>query len=164
MKSDGSIASTPLCVVQIALAKAAPVVMGQTPWRNRRHSAIVGGTLSGEWLNGTVLPEGGDWSELGVEPNGSAVTLLNVNSIWQTDDGALIHVSYSGRLYIPAAVLPRFRDPTQIDLLTPDQYYFRIQPTFETADPRYGWLNRLVAIGYGRRTATGVTYEVHAID
>ena len=164
MTSDGSIASTPLCIVQIELAKAAPVVIGQTPWRNRRHSAIVGGSLTGERLNGTVLPEGGDWSELGIEPDGSAVTLLDVNSVWKTHDGALIHVRYSGRLHIPAAILPQFRDPNQIGDLTTDQYYFRIQPTFETADPRYGWLNRLVAIGFGRRTATGVTYEVHTID
>ena len=120
--------------------------------------------MTGERLSGTVLPEGGDWSELGIEPDGSAVTLLDVNSVWKTHDGALIHVRYSGRVHIPAAILPQFRDPNQVGNLTTDQYYFRIQPTFETADPRYGWLNRLVAIGFGRRTATGVTYEVHAID
>lgn len=164
MKSNGHIAATPLCVVQIALASTAPVVIGPSPWRNRRHSAIIGGTVSGARLEGVVLPEGGDWSELGHDPDGSASTLLNVNSVWKTHDDALIHVTYSGRLHIPVAVLAQFRDPSQVGKLTPDQYYFRIQPTFETADPRYGWLNRLVAIGYGQRTATGVTYEVHAID
>ena len=42
-------------------------------------------------------------------------------------------------------------------------YYFRIQPTFETADARYGWLNALVAVGYGKRTAAGVRYRVFGL-
>jgi hypothetical protein len=48
--------------------------------------------------------------------------------------------------------------------LPADAYYFRTALTFETEDPRYAWLNGIVAVGVGRRTAGGVRYAVFAVD
>jgi len=42
-------------------------------------------------------------------------------------------------------------------------YYARILPLFETADPRYQWLNAIVAVGCGRRIAGGIRYTVFEI-
>ncbi|HEY0650150.1 DUF3237 domain-containing protein [Phenylobacterium sp.] len=154
----------PLCVVDIRLDDDAPLALGKSPFRNRRVSYIAGGTVEGERLRGEVLPGGGDWSELGPGPDGAALTLIDVRSIWKTHDGALIYVTYSGRLVIPAAVLAAFRDPAQVEALPEESYYFRIQPTFETADERYGWLNALVAVGVGRRTAKGVRYRIFGLE
>jgi hypothetical protein len=156
--------SRPLCVVDIRLDDDAPLALGKSPFRNRRVSYIAGGSITGERLRGEVLPGGGDWSELGPGPEGAALTLVDVRSIWKTHDGALIHVTYGGRLVIPAAVLGAFRDPAQVEGLPEDSYYFRIQPTFEPADERYGWLNALVAAGVGRRTAKGVRYRIFALE
>jgi hypothetical protein len=156
--------SRPLCVVDIRLDDDAPLALGKSPFRNRRVSYIAGGTIDGERLRGEVLPGGGDWSELGPGPDGAALTLVDVRSIWRTDDGALIHVTYGGRLVIPAGVLGQFRDPAQVEGLAEDSYYFRIQPTFETADERYGWLNALVAVGAGKRTARGVRYRIFGLE
>ncbi len=153
-----------LCVVDIRLDEDAPLALGKSPFRNRRVSYIAGGTIDGERLHGEVLPGGGDWSELGPGPDGAALTLVDVRSIWKTHDGALIHVTYGGRLVIPAAVLGAFRDPAQVEGLPEDSYYFRIQPTFETADERYGWLNALVAVGVGKRTAAGVRYRIFGLE
>ena len=47
--------------------------------------------------------------------------------------------------------------------LSPDKYYFRINPIFETTSPKYDWLNHTVAIGVGTRTETGVSYKIYAI-
>ena len=47
--------------------------------------------------------------------------------------------------------------------LSPDKYYFRINPIFETTSPKYDWLNHTVAIGVGTRTETGVNYKIYAI-
>jgi len=154
----------PLCTVDIRLEAEAPIPLGRSPWRNRRVSYIAGGTIEGERLRGEVLPGGGDWSELGQGADGAALTFIDVRSIWKTHDGALIYVTYGGRLVIPQAALADFRDPAKVEQLPADSYYFRIQPTFETADARYDWLNALVAVGVGRRTATGVRYRIAGLD
>ncbi|RED17367.1 DUF3237 domain-containing protein [Parasphingopyxis lamellibrachiae] len=152
--------SRAMCTVSIELEDEAPIVIGPSPWRNRRVSHIVGGTIAGERLTGRVMSGGGDWSELGMDDNGDALTLLDVRSLWKTDDGALIYVAYQGRLVIPKDVLGIFREPEKVEELPADRYYFRIAATFETADPRYVRLNRIVAAGVGRRTAKGVDYDI----
>lgn len=152
----------PICEADIRLAGGTQAI-GRSPWRNRRVSYIGGGTLRGERLRGEVLAGGADWSEGGEGPDGAAYTLIDVRSTWRTHDGALIHVAYHGRLIIPADVLEPFRDPAQVEQVPPDRYYFRINPTFETGDPRYGWLNAVVAVGYGHRTAEGVRYRIYEL-
>jgi len=158
------LAARELCQVRITLAADAPVALGRSPWRNRRVSYIAGGDVRGERLNGVVLPGGGDWSEGGQGAAGEALTFIDVRSVWRTHDDALIYVTYGGRLVIPADALPAFRDPATVEGLSPDAYYFRIQPTFETSDARYDWLNAVAAVGYGRRTAAGVDYRIAALD
>jgi len=159
-----SLRARPLCVVDIRLEVDAPVPLGKSPWRNRRVSYIAGGTVEGERLRGEVMPGGGDWSELGQGVDGAALTLVDVRSLWKTHDGAIVDVRYSGRLVIPQAVLGDFRDPAKVEGLGDDDYYFRIQPIFETADVRYDWLNALVAVGYGKRTASGVRYRIFGLE
>lgn len=159
-----SLRARPLCVVDIRLEADAPLPLGKSPWRNRRVSYIAGGTVEGERLRGEVMPGGGDWSELGQGADGAALTLVDVRSLWKTHDGAIVDVRYSGRLVIPQAVLGDFRDPAKVEGLGDDDYYFRIQPIFETADARYDWLNALVAVGYGKRTAAGVRYRVFGLE
>ena len=154
----------PLCTVDILLDDEAPLTLGKSPFRNRRVSYIAGGTVEGERVRGEVMAGGGDWSELGQGTDGAALTLVDVRSLWKTHDGAMIYVTYSGRLVIPQAVLGDFRDPAKVEALSEDAYYFRIQPTFETADERYGWLNALVAVGYGKRTAKGVRYRIFGLE
>ena len=159
-----TLSATELCTADITLVDDAPVPLGRSPWRNRRVSYIAGGTVAGARLSGVVLPGGGDWSELGQSEAGDAVTVLDVRSVWRTADEALIYVTYTGRLVIPAEVLADFRDPAKVAAIDPGKYYFRIQPTFETADARYGWLNAIAAVGYGERTAVGVRYRIFALD
>ncbi len=153
-----------LCVVDIRLEDDAPLPLGKSPWRNRRVSYIAGGAVEGERLRGEVMAGGGDWSELGQGAGGAALTLVDVRSLWKTHDGALIDVRYGGRLVIPHAVLADFSDPAKVEGVSEDDYYFRIQPIFETADPRYDWLNALVAVGYGKRTAKGVRYRIFGVE
>ncbi|WP_296600743.1 DUF3237 domain-containing protein [Phenylobacterium sp.] len=154
----------PLCVADIRLEDNAPLPLGKSPWRNRRVSYIAGGVVEGERLRGEVMAGGGDWSELGQGADGAALTLVDVRSLWKTHDGALIDVRYGGRLVIPQAVLADFRDPAKVEAVSEDDYYFRIQPIFETADPRYDWLNAQVAVGYGKRTAKGVRYRIFGVE
>ena len=45
----------------------------------------------------------------------------------------------------------------------PSEYYFRTTPVFETSSEKYGWLNRIVAVGVGKLGKNKVTYKVYKI-
>ncbi|ATQ44139.1 DUF3237 domain-containing protein [Caulobacter mirabilis] len=158
--NNKGLATRPLCTVDIRLEDAAPIVVGKTPWRNRRISHIAGGVFTGDRLKGVVHPGGADWSEGGANAAGDVLTLVDVRALWTTDDGAQIYVVYAGRLNIPAGALADFRDPAKVETLPDDAYYFRTLVTFETAAPRYSWLNEITAVGVGRRTIAGVRYDI----
>lgn len=152
-----------LCEVSIELDPSAPLAVGASPWRNRRVSDIAGGRFEGPRLSGSVRRSGADWSEGGRSEEGGIATAIDVRSLWETDDGSLIYVTYAGRLVIPAAVTDAFRDPGKLERLDASAYYFRIAPMFETAAERYRWLNELIAIGVGRRTVRGVDYRIFEV-
>ena len=152
-----------LCEVSITLDADAPLPVGASPWRNRRVSDIAGGRFAGPRLSGAVRRSGADWSEGGRAADGGIATAIDVRSLWQTDEGALIYVTYPGRLVVPADKVPEFRDPARVTTLTESAYYFRICPVFETSAEPYLWLNEIVALGIGRRTADGVVYRMFQV-
>ena len=163
MTMPDSLQSRLLCDVTIELRPGAPVVLGQSPWSTRRVSDIVGGRFDGPRLSGRVCASGADWSQRGSGASGEVMTLLDVRSLWETDDGAALYVTYGGRFVLPADVLAEIADPARVDAVSPQRYYFRTNPLFETASERYAWLNATVTIGVGKRTATGVTYRIFEV-
>jgi hypothetical protein len=90
--------------------------------------------------------------------------MLDVRGMLRTDDGALIYMSYTGRLVAPDEVFKRMLDPVQGSHVDPASYYFRTNPVFETGSEKYAWLNDIVAIGYGYMIDGGVAYRVFQID
>src|SRR5215468_453379 len=98
---------------------------------------IIGGSFKGDRLRGKVL-SGGDW--VTKKPDGTFE--LDARVTLETDDGALIYMTFTG-----------VRDDVN--------HYFRTLPRFETASPKYAFLNRLLAIGIGEIRADG---PVHAIE
>lgn len=134
-----------------------PLDVGDTPQGQRRIIMVKGGTFEGPRLSGEVLQGGGDW--LLVRSDGARE--LDVRATLRTYDNHLIYVHYRGIMQLPAPVLERFnRGERDID---PSSYYFRTTPVFETGSEKYGWLNRIVAVGVGRRTGSGVAYAVFEI-
>jgi hypothetical protein len=118
---------------------------------------IRGGRFAGARLRGRLLPGGGDWL-VRLDPETQA---LDVRICLETDDGALIYAAYPGRLVIPAEL--RAQSAAARAAADPAGTYLRALLTFETAEPRYAWLNRIVAVGVGRLTAAGVAYSVHEV-
>lgn len=133
-----------------------PQLDGKTPYGHRRIVIIKGGTFEGERLRGTILPGGGDW----VLIRNDGTLALDVRLTLKTDDGAAIFTTYRGYRHGPKDVIERLNRGEAVD---PSQYYFRINPLFETADERYGWLNNLVAVGAGERLPAGPRYTVHEV-
>ena len=126
------------------------------PNGHRRIFIVKGGHFAGPRLKGIVLPGGGDWTL--VAPDGSA--RLDVRITLCTDDDALVYAHYNGVLHAPADVIGRLRGGEPVD---PGEYYFRVAPFFETASAKYAWLNRIVAVGVGRRGPAEVSYKVHEL-
>jgi hypothetical protein len=133
-----------------------PQAVGETPLGDRRIFNVKRGSFAGPRLRGEVLPGGGDW----VLVRKDGVSQLDVRITLRCDDGSLIFVSYRGIADIPPGVRARIAKGEDV---SPDRYYFRISPVFETGSEKLAWLNRLVAIGVGKRTATGVVYDIYAV-
>jgi hypothetical protein len=130
--------------------------LGVTPAGHRRIVRVTGGTFEGPKMRGTVLGGGGDW----LVGRGDGTRALDVRITLKTDDGALIYSHYPGVFHGAPAVMERL---ARGELVDPGEYYFRTAPLFETAAERYAWLNRLLAIGIGRRTREHVGYTVYAV-
>src|SRR6476660_2499648 len=116
--------SRPLILVR--LTTAAIEAVGVTPHGTLSIFPVTGGSFEGDRLRGKVLAGGADW----VAGNADGTFELDLRATLETDDGALIHMSFTG-----------VRDDVN--------HYFRTLPRFETAAPKYAFLNRLLAVGIG---------------
>ncbi|MCR5881130.1 DUF3237 domain-containing protein [Phenylobacterium sp. J367] len=155
-----SLKSEPLCVAAFEVGDI--MALGPSPFRNRRVGYVTGGRFEGPRLTGDILPGGGNWPESGTAVDGAALGTFDARSVWRTDDGAVIYVTYTGRSVVPADVGAAFRDPAKPEV-DPSRYSIRVAFVFETGDPRYDWLNGLLAVGCGERVEGGVRHYIHAI-
>ena len=130
--------------------------LGVTPVGRRRIVSVKGGTFEGPRLRGTVLPGGGDW----LVERADGVRTLDVRITLRTEDEHLVYAHYPGLFHSSPDVAQRF---TQGELVDPAEYYFRTAPLFETASDKYAWLNRILAVGIGRRMPGQVGYTVYAL-
>jgi hypothetical protein len=133
-----------------------PLLLGATPLGDRRDVVVTGGHFEGPKMRGVVLPGGSDW--ILARPDGALQ--LDVRATLQTDDGALINMTYRGVRHGPEEVIDRLNRGAAVD---PSEYYFRTAPFFETSAARYAWLNKIVAVATGHRIPAGPIYEVHEV-
>ena len=133
-----------------------PLVVRNGPVGTRRILYAKQGTFSGAKLRGELLPGGGDW----VLQRQDGIAELDIRFMLRTDDEQLIYVTCDGILDITPEMRERIRAGGEVP---PSDYYFRTAVTFETAADKYRWLNRLLAVGVGTRTAVGMVTEVFAI-
>ena len=126
----------PLMVLR--LATSATQEIGPTPQGTLTIFPVTGGSFEGERLRGKVLAGGGDW----VTADSNGTFTLDLRVTLETDDDALIHMTFTG-----------VRDDAN--------HYFRTLPRFETAAPKYAFLNRLLAVGIGEIRPEG---PVHVIE
>src|SRR3954471_15193890 len=123
--------SKPLFAFQLGVAK--PSIIGATPWCDRRVGEITGGTFEGEKLKGKILTGGSDWQTVRTD----GAWTLNVRLVMETDDGALLGMTYQGMRHGPAEVMDKI---ARGETVSPLDYYLRAAPFFETSSEKYGWL------------------------
>jgi Protein of unknown function (DUF3237) len=128
--------SRPLMLLR--LATSATEEIGSTPRGKLTIFPVTGGSFEGERLRGKVLAGGGDW----VTAKADGTFELDLRVTLETEDGALIHMTFTG-------------------VRNDAKHYFRTLPRFETAEPKYAFLNRLLAVGIGEIDSEG---PVHAIE
>jgi hypothetical protein len=144
--------SRPLMTLRLTTAPTQE--LGAAPRGRRVTFPITGGDFEGARLRGAVLPGGSDWTVLRAD----GVLELDLRITLRTDDAALIHMTFEGlRHDSPQAKAALERG----EIADPASYYFRTFPRFETAAPRYDFLNKLLAVGVGELRAGG---PVHVID
>jgi len=114
-------------LMSVRLKTAPTQNIGASPHGTRVTFPIIGGTFDGDRLRGQVLPGGDDWTLK--RPDG--VVELDLRVTLETEDGALVHMTFEGIRDDGAAADP----------------YFRTTPRFETASPKYAFLNRILAVG-----------------
>ena len=136
--SDEAIELVPLATVTVAAGDRYKIDNG--PFGNRVIAGIREGRWEGERLRASIVGPGADWAMPG--PGGAM--LLDVRQVIETDDGAVVYITYHGRA-----------DRTRGT--------YTIAPTFETSDERYTWLNAVQAVGKGRLVDGRIIYEVYEV-
>lgn len=108
-----------------------------------RAVGAVEGRWEGDRLMASVLPPSADWATVAAD---GSVTHTAVSIVLETDDASIIFVTYVGRVTTNATLYAAM--------------------TFETGDPRYMWINSVVAIAKGSvflnddGTPAGVDYAI----
>ena len=144
-----------LMTMQVKVARVLDV--GAVPTGTRRIAPLDGGTFEGLRLRGAVLPgSSADWLLLRTD----GALELDFRATLQTDDGALISMKSFGLRHGPPEIIAALGRGETVD---PSTYYFRTTPRFETAHPKYSFLNRLIAVATGDRRAEGPVYTIHEV-
>jgi hypothetical protein len=132
-----------------------PELIGALPEGIRINFSNTGGTFEGPRLRGKVRDSGGDW--MTVRTDGVAV--LDARVTFETDDGALILVTYPGVIDFGDAGYANFLQGKLLDTAK-----IRTSPRFYSSHPGYARMNRLHCLGIGeyRSTTRAAFYEVYA--
>ncbi|MEI3611180.1 DUF3237 domain-containing protein [Pseudogracilibacillus sp. SO30301A] len=144
-----------LCDMELSVEGAH--LPGKTPIGNRRIIRVTGGKLRGEKLNADIMPGGDDW--ITVQDDGTIIQ--DVRILLKTEDNALILMTYRGIRTGSKEVLERLDAGEEVDN---NEYYFRTAPIFETAAPKYDWLNRRIFVSNGIRLPNGVNYSIYTVE
>jgi len=102
---------------------------------------VTGGSFSGARLQGSVHNGGADWIT-----QVSGHSSLDVRITLETDDGAIIYMTYKGVVSRGDAGL-----------------YWRVTPVFNTASEEYDWLNHRVFVGKSKQVEGKVAYDIFEI-
>lgn len=140
-----------LCEIKAKLKPA--MIVGETPHGTRRIIPVIGGTVEGPKIKGTVLEDGADWQIVRTD----GVAELDAHYQFRTDDGVLIYVHNNGLRVATPDVAARI---AKGELVPPSEYYFRTVMKLEAPKGKYGWMNNAIFICKGVRNPDNVSIQV----
>ena len=132
-------------------------IIGPTPDGLKLNIYVTGGEVTGPKIKGKVRPVGADWYTLRTD----GVGVLNVRATIETDDGALIYMTYRGVSDMGEDAYEKFLKGEPPEGGAP----IHSSPVFSTAHPDYLWLNRVQCLGIGQAVpeSSEVQYDVYAV-
>jgi hypothetical protein len=131
------------------------VDLGAGPLGRRMFDRVSRGTFTGPRLRGEVLSGSGD----PLLRRADGVAVIDARALLRTHDGAHILMTYTGRAVVPAEVLAQLSDGHA----DPATYSIWAAPFFETGDPRYAWLNAVMAVASAHLSVDGVRWRVSQV-
>ena len=138
-----SLELVPLGTANIGLAP--PIMMPGGPNGTRAIVEITSAEYMGDRFQAKLTgAAAADWLVVG--PTG--IGLMDVRLTVETHDGALVYMSYGGRVDISAGV---------------DGATVYSTPRFETGDERYLWLNNVQAVAKGVISEGVLRYEIYEL-
>ena len=143
-------------VFSLAIQVGTPVVAGDLGYGVRRVIPVLGGTVKGDSINGTIHQGGADFQI--IRPDG--FTELEAKYTFELDDGAVIYIANYGIRFGPKEALDRI---ARGEIVDPGLIYFRSVPKFETGHPDYRWMMQNLFIGVGARHPDRVELDVHQV-
>lgn len=160
-ETDSGYATLPAPVLTLAFVihveLGSVIEQGRVDGRRKRFVPISGGRVTGNRLNGIVLPIGGDWQTIGDD----GLTEVDARYAIQADDGAVIDIINPGMRVASVEITERLGrgDPVEADA-----YYFRTTPRFSVAEGPHGWLRRTAFVARGTREPGHVVIQVYSVD
>lgn len=134
-----------------------PIEIGQVPHGRRRIVPILGGSVAGPMLKGSVPSGGADWQM--IQPDGFSE--LDTRYTIQTEKGEIVYVQNAGIRTAPPEVMQKLLAGQPVD---PSLVYFRTVPKFETSVPELQWLARSIFVGIGERYPSEVVIRFFRLD
>src|SRR4051794_1130888 len=138
-----SIELVPLGTATIQLAD--PIFLPDTPKGTRIIIELTSLAFEGDRIRAKMKgAAGADWVLLSADGTAS----LDVRYAMETDDGAVIYVTYHGRGDFSGG---------------PGSAPVYSAPVFETGDARYAWMNKIQALAKGTVDGSTLTYEIYEV-
>ena len=132
------------------------VSLGHAKHGERRYVPLLGGTLRGPELNGSIVEGGVDWQV----NRSDGVLDIAAHYVIRADDGALIEVQSDGMRHGPPEVMARLG---RGEAVAGREYFFRTLMRFTTGAAAWLHLNKVMALAVGERQAGLVLLDVYRI-
>jgi len=130
--------------------------LGEGRLGTRRIIPITSGTFEGADIRGKILNLGADWQTV----SGNGLAILDTRYALETDDGASIEIINYGFRHGPPETMEALAKGEDV---SPDDYYMRTHARLETGHDWYSWVNKMLFIGTGSRSANAVHMTLFAI-
>ncbi|MEO8717733.1 MAG: DUF3237 domain-containing protein [Burkholderiales bacterium] len=132
-------------------------MLGAAPLGQRRLDRLDKGHFRGPKVQAEIVAGGMDLLLGGAD----GALRPDVRIVLKLDDGETLLIQYRGVRHGPPEVMQRIAKGEQV---APSEYYLRTALLFETASKKYGWMNRIIGVGVGRREPGGVVYDVFEVQ
>ena len=130
-----------------------PLTLGNDGFGEARIVPILGGTVDGPGLSGTILTGGADEQRISAD----GLTRIHARYVIKATDGALIRADSQGLRHASPNVMAALMRGESVD---PALVYFRTVIRFETAAAAHDDLNRALFLSIGERQPNAVVLRL----